>query len=84
MESLKLEFVIDEESLMVPVKSAASVAINNIVRKLVDEKIRAYIGPIEKAVDIYLAKRLTDEKITELINNEVKTQIGDRIRELSE
>ena len=82
MESLKLEFVINEDVLMPVVKSAASTAIAQMVRRVIDSKMEEYRSHIEQAVDVYLAKRLTDKNIKDMINSELKQQLAERIHEL--
>lgn len=79
---MKIEVVIDDNMLDEPVRKAVAQAINEIVKFKAHEFIRGHREKIENAVEVYLNKKLTDDKIKSMIDNEVIDQLASRIRDL--
>lgn len=82
MENLKLTFEISEEALMVPVKNAVANKVNEIVRHIVNVQIEKRTSEIEKVVEVHLAKRLTDEKIKQMIDAAAQQFITERLEDM--
>jgi hypothetical protein len=81
---MKIEIIIDDYMLDEPVRKAVAQAVHVEVRNRVDKLIHRYQDQINEAVDVYLAKKLTDDKLKDIINTEVNTQLKERIERLTE
>lgn len=77
---MKVEFEIDDETLVEPVKKAAAIAINEVVRRKVDERIRAVNDTVDETVSKYLDKYLDENKIKRLIDQSALEMIKDKLR----
>lgn len=78
---MDITITINDELFEAPVKEAVGRRINEVVRNVVDKKIDSYKGKIEYAVEVYLAKRLTDKEILSEIDKSIARVVEERIRD---
>jgi len=79
---MKIEVEIEQAVFEAPVKEAVANAVRRVVDSRVDALLGGYRIEIEKAVDVYLAKRLTDTTIKNSIDQAVAQLIQDRLARL--
>ena len=71
---------IDENLFEEPIKEAVARIVHNLVRESVQKHIYTYQDQINKSVEVYLAKRLTDETVKKHIDLATASIIEDRLR----
>lgn len=74
-----IEVVIDDAMLEEPVKKAVASAVNQVVREVANKKINELQNEIGKAVEIFLAKRITDAELKKMINSNMKSIMREKI-----
>ena len=79
---MEIVVVINDNMLDEPVRKAVASAVSEVVRAKGYEVVAKYRSQIEGAIEVYLAKRLTDDKIKAMIDSEVVEQMANRIRDL--
>jgi hypothetical protein len=72
---------IDDKLFEQPIKDAVSRAVNSVVATAVSNKIIEYRSDIDQAVELYLAKRLTDKEIKSEIDKAVERIINERLED---
>ncbi len=81
---MEITVVINDEMLDGPIREAVSRAVNELVKRKSNELISKYHDKIENAIDIYLSKKLTDDKIKSMIDSQVVEHLSNRILDLEE
>jgi len=76
---MRFTIEMDEKLIIEAVTKEFSVKLNAVTREIASKAMENYRGKVEKAVELYLAKRLTDKEISSLIDKAVAVIIEDKI-----
>ena len=76
-----MEFTIkiEDSSFEKPIEDAVSRQVNSVVNEVVRKKIESYQSEIEKAVELYLSKRMSDTNVKSEIDKAIARIVEEKL-----